>query len=119
MHIAFPFQIGADGRTLVASDAEHARDMIEMLLFTHPGERVMHPDFGSGLLQTLFAPNSSELAASLQLTVQAALSQWLGDLIELRGVEVLSDDATLRVTVNYRLRSSGEVFAEQFSRDLS
>lgn len=119
MNIAFPYQIGADGRTLGASDAEHVRDMIEIVLFTHPGERVMRPDFGSGLLQTIFAPNSMELAATLQLTVQAALTQWLGDLIELRAVQVQSDEATLLVTVNYRLRSSGEILAEQFSRSLS
>lgn len=119
MNLAFPYQIGADGRSLAANDAEHARDMIEMLLFTHPGERVMRPEFGSGLLQTIFAPNSMELAATLQLTVQAALAQWLGDLIEPRGVEVQSDEATLRVTVHYRLRGSGEILAEHFTRSLS
>lgn len=116
MHIAFPYQIGADGRSMAASDSEHVRDMIEMLLFTQPGERVMRPDFGSGLLQTVFAPNSVELAATMQLTVQAALSQWLGDLIELHGVEVRSDDATLRVGVKYRLRSTGEVVTDEFTR---
>lgn len=119
MHIAFPYQIGADGRSMAATDAEHVRDMIEMLLFTQPGERVMRPDFGSGLLQTIFAPNSVELAATLQLTVQAALSQWLGDLIELHGVEVRSDDAVLRVGVRYRLRSTGEIVTDDFSRSLA
>ena len=42
--------------------------MIEQLLFTEPGERVNRPDFGSGLLQLVFAPNSPELAAALQFT---------------------------------------------------
>jgi len=119
MNIAFPYQIGADGRSLSASDAGHVRDMMEMLLFTNPGERVMRPEFGSGLLQSVFAPNSVELAATLQLTVQAALTQWLGDLIELRGVEVLSDEATLRVTVRYMLRATGELVTENFSRSLT
>lgn len=119
MQIAFPFQIGADGRTLAASDAGHVRDMIGIVLFTSPGERVMRPEFGSGLLQTVFAPNSMELAATLQLTVQSALTQWLGDLIELRGVAVQSDEAVLRVTVDYRLRSTGEILSEQFSRSLA
>lgn len=119
MHIAFPYHIGADARSMAASDAEHVRDMIEMLLFTHPGERVMRPDFGSGLLQTVFAPNSMELAATLQLTVQAALSQWLGDLIELHGVEVRSDQNILRASVRYRLRSSGEIVTDDFSRSLA
>ena len=119
MNIAFPYQIGADGRSLSANDADHVRDMMEMLLFTNPGERVMRPEFGSGLLQSVFAPNSVELAATLQLTVQAALTQWLGDLIELHGVEVLSDDATLRVTVKYMLRTTGDIVTENFSRSLT
>ena len=59
--------------------------MIEQFLFTNPGERVNRPDFGSGLLQMVFAPNSPELAAALQFTVQAGLQRWLGDVIEVRG----------------------------------
>ena len=53
--------------------------MLEQLLFTNPGERVNRPDFGSGLLQLLFAPNSAELAATLQFTTQALIQQYLGD----------------------------------------
>ena len=62
--------------------------MIEQLLFTNPGERVNRPDFGSGLLQMVFAPNSPELAAALQFTMQAALQRWLGDVIEVQNLEV-------------------------------
>ena len=36
----------------------HVRQLVEQVLFTSPGERVNLPDFGSGLLQLLFAPNS-------------------------------------------------------------
>ena len=73
--------------------------MIEQLLFTNPGERVNRPDFGSGLLQLVFAPNSPELAAALQFTLQAALERWLGDVIEVRELEVTSHgrDAHRRV----------------------
>ena len=49
------------------------------MLFTAPGERVNRPDFGSGLLQLVFAPNSDELAGATQFLVQGALQQWLGD----------------------------------------
>jgi phage baseplate assembly protein W len=93
--------------------------MIELLLFTQPGERVMRPGFGTGLLRYVFSPNSQELAATLQLTVQGALTQWLGDLVELRSVAVTSDDATLRVTVAYAVRSTGDVLSETFIRSVS
>ena len=38
---------------------DHLRDLIEQVLFTAPGERVMRPDFGSGLLALVFEPNST------------------------------------------------------------
>ena len=71
MNIDFPFHFDGRGRTAATDDDDHIRDMIEQLLFTNPGERVNRPDFGSGLLQLIFAPNSPELAAALQFTLQA------------------------------------------------
>ena len=82
MEIDFPFYIDRGGRTATTDEGDHLRDLIEQVLFTTPGERVNRPDFGSGLLQLVFAPNSDELAATLQFTVQASLQQWLGDRLE-------------------------------------
>ena len=117
MNIDFPFHFDARGHTATTSDDDHVRDMIEQFLFTNPGERVNRPDFGSGLLQMVFAPNSPELAAALQFTVQAGLQRWLGDVIEVRTLEVTSEDATLQVELTYALRASGEVRSETFVRE--
>ena len=119
MNIDFPYRIAADGRTVTTNDADHVRNMIELLPFTHPGERVMRPDFGTGLLQYVFATNSPELAATLQVTLQASLSRWLGDLIDLREATVESIEAELRVTVSYALRATGEVRQDTFTRRVS
>lgn len=108
MNIDFPFHPGGNGRTAQTGDADHIRDLIEQLLFSSPGERVNRPDFGSGLLQLVFAPNSPELAAALQFSLQADLQRWLGDLIELQALEVKSVDASLLVTIQYLVRSSNE-----------
>ena len=116
MNIDFQFHFDSRGRTASNSDDDHIRDMIEQLLFTSPGERVNRPDFGSGLLQLVFAPNSPELAATLQFTMQAALQQWLGDVIEVQSLEVTSEDAQLRVTAQYRVRRSGERRTAEFTR---
>ena len=116
MNIDFPFHFDNRGRTATTSDDDHIRDMIEQLLFTNPGERVNRPDFGSGLLQLVFAPNSPELAATLQFTMQAALQRWLGDLIEVQALEVTSEDATLRVVLQYLVRRSGEQRMETFEQ---
>jgi len=113
-NLDFPFDFDDAGRTATTDDDDHIRDMIEQLLFTSPGERVNRPNFGSGLLQMVFEPNSPELAATLQFTVQAALQQWLGDLIEVQALEVRSEDATLRVTVQYRVRRTEEQRSDTF-----
>ncbi len=116
MNIDFPFHFDSRGRTATADDDDHIRDMIEQLLFTSPGERVNRPDFGSGLLQLVFAPNSPELAATLQFTMQAALQQWLGDLIEVQALEVTSEDSQLRVVLQYLTRRTNQTQVAQFTR---
>lgn len=108
MDVAFGYDLDASGRTATAGYADHVRQLVEQLLFTAPGERVNRPDFGSGLLQLVFAPNSPELAATLEFTVQAALEQWLGDLINVDALRVESEDAVLRVGLTYTLRATGE-----------
>jgi phage baseplate assembly protein W len=116
MNIDFPFQYDRRGRTAATDDDDHIRDMIEELLFTNPGERVNRPDFGSGLLQMVFAPNSPELAAALQFTMQAALQRYLGDLIDLQSLQVSAEEATLSVAVKYIVKRSSEVRSETFVR---
>ena len=108
MNVDYPFRFDARGRTAATDDDDHIRDMIEQLLFTNPGERVNRPDFGSGVLDLVFAPNSPELAAALQFSMQAAVQQWLGDLIQVDSLEVLSEDATLRIELRYVVRRTGE-----------
>lgn len=108
-NIDFPFGFDRRGRTALAGDDDHVRDMIEQLLFTHPGERVNRPDFGSGLLQMVFAPNSPELAAALQFTLQAALQRYLGDVIRVGSLAVTSSDSTLQVDLSYTVLATGEV----------
>jgi phage baseplate assembly protein W len=119
MNIDFPFHFDRRGRVAAANEDDHIRDMIEQFLFTNPGERVNRPDFGSGLLQLVFAPNSVELAAALQFTVQAGLQQWLGDLIEVQRLEVTSDDAELRVELQYMVRRTQMNRTRTFTRSIS
>jgi phage baseplate assembly protein W len=103
-NIAYPYRFDGAGRTAQAADADHIRDLIEQVLFTSPGERVNRPTFGTGLRQLVFAPNSPELATASQFLVQAALQQFLGDLIQVETVRVESSDASLMVTVQYVVR---------------
>lgn len=101
MDIKFPYQHNELLRTDTADSDEHIRDMIEQILFTHPGERVNRPDFGCGLLQLVFEPLSNELAATTKFLIQGSLIQWLSDMIEERDVQVDNIDSTLAITVVY------------------
>jgi phage baseplate assembly protein W len=116
MNIDYPYHCDARGRTADVDYDLHVRNLIEQVLFTAPGERVNRPDFGTGLLQLVFAPNSPELAVTLQLTVQAALQRWLNELIDLQALEVSSEDSTLRVTVTYVVKRTQARRVEQFPR---
>ncbi len=118
INIDYPFHIDQRGRTADAENKAHIRDLIEQVLFTSPGERVNRPDFGSGLRQLVFAPNSDVLAQTTQVTTQAALQQWLGNRITVTAVEVESEDSTINVTVRYRINETQDEQTEQFEGQL-
>ena len=116
MNIDFPYHFDNRGHSATTDDVDHIRDMIEQFLFTNKGERVNRPEFGSGLLQLIFSPNSPELASTLKFTVQAGLQQWLGDVVEVLALDVLSEDAKLQVEISYRIRRSLEIQSATFVR---
>ena len=117
-HIQFPFQFDENGLTATSNEYAHIRQMIEQILFTNPGERVNRPTFGSGLLQAVFEPNSSEMAATTQYLIQSSLNQWLGNSIEVNEVEVSVIDSTLEVIVSYTILLSKESEIASFKREL-
>ena len=116
MNIDFPFHLNVRGSTASTDDNDHIRDMIEQLLFTNIGERVNRPDFGSRLREMVFAPNSFELGAALQATIQAGLQRWLGDIINVVNREVITEEATLRLIIQYVVRRTNEQQTTTFNR---
>jgi phage baseplate assembly protein W len=100
VNVNFPYQFDSRGRTLDPGQ-DYVRQLVEQVLFTSPGERVNLPDFGSGLLQLPFAPNSVEMAAATQFSVQAALQKWLSNYVKVQSVVASAEEATLTVTVTY------------------
>jgi phage baseplate assembly protein W len=102
-HLDFPYRIDGSGRTATIDDAGHVRDLIEQVLLTAPGERVMRPEFGAGLLQLVFEPDSVAIASTAQVLVQTSLQQHLSHLLAVEDVRVEPLDGCLRVQVDYRL----------------
>jgi phage baseplate assembly protein W len=114
VNLNFPYQFDGRGRTREAALQDYVTQLVEQVLFTSPGERVNLPDFGSGLLQLPFAPNSVEMAAATQFTVQAALQRWLGSYVKVQSVVASAQDAILTVTVTYSLLNTDVTQVQTF-----
>jgi uncharacterized protein len=118
LHLDLPFRFDERGRTATTDLDGHIRNLMEQFLFTEAGERVNRPDFGSGLSQLVFGPNTPEVAAALQHTVHAGLQRWLSHLVEVRELEVESRDSTLRIELVYTVRRTGETRSATLEREV-
>lgn len=107
-YLDFPFDFDGSGRSAPTDADDHVRDMIYQLLFTNPGERVNLPDFGCGVLQMVFRPNSDVLAAASQLLIQGSIQQWLGDIVAVQQLEVTAIDEKLQILLVYIRKDTGQ-----------
>lgn len=107
IEVAFPYGLDDRGRTATATYNDHVEQMLLLLLFTRPGERVNLPTFGCGLLDHLFAPNSPEIAAALNVTIAAAISLWLQDVLQVTSLDVSAQGSQLNVNIGYIVLATG------------
>lgn len=114
-YLDHPFHFDGSGRAATTDTDDHIRDMIYQVLFTNPGERVNRPDFGCGLLQQVFMPNSDALATATQFLVQGALQRWLADVIQVEQVQVTAKEERLVVDVVYVRRDNGQRRQDRFN----
>jgi uncharacterized protein len=110
----YPFRIDAgSGQAGQTSYPAHVDQMLRQLLLTAPGERTCLPEFGCGLRQLLFAPQSDALVASVSIQVRQAIERWLANQVKLTDVSVTAgagsdpslglSEGELLVTVSYVL----------------
>jgi phage baseplate assembly protein W len=108
---AYPFRIDAGSQQAAQSPSydKHVEEMLRQLLLTAPGERICLPEFGCGLRQLVFAPQSEALVATVRIQIRQAVERWLAGIVELGDVDVLSgavtpgaiDEGELLVTIGY------------------
>jgi phage baseplate assembly protein W len=115
MNLNCAYQFDGRGRTQEASPQDYVTQLVEQVLFTSPGERVNMPDFGSGVRQLAFAPNSMQIAAATQFAVQAALQKWLSSYVTVQSVVVTAEEAVLTVIVTYALRKTDITQVQTFT----
>lgn len=107
----FPVNVDEEGYLQIAQYEQSIQDAIWLILATAPGERVMRPDFGCGIHDLVFAPNSAATATRIAGEVRMALLKW-----EPR-IDVLAVEATpagngeiLYIQIDYKVRTSNNRF---------
>jgi hypothetical protein len=108
----FPVRLTTAGEIALVREEEDIREAIRIILGTAPGERLMHPDFGCGIHDYVFAPNTVRTAGLIRYSVEQALNRW-EPRIELEGVEAgpdPGDPAVILVVIRYRVKSTDSRF---------
>ena len=76
--ITLPFRRGNNGFFAQSYQTiDQVKSNIQNLLLTQQGERLMHPNFGTGLHALLFSQNTDDLENKIQSTIESAVSYWL------------------------------------------
>ena len=116
-HLAFPFRMGGDGRTVApASDAEHVRDELLQLMLTNPGERPFVVEFGGGVRKLVFEPTSDVLRGVTKARITQALSRWLGQRLTVELLEVTFAGERIEIEIQYRPAGSADSRVVKFQR---
>jgi len=98
------------GGIAMATGESDIEQSIRIILETAPGERVMRPEFGCGLHNLVFAPNSPTTAGLVDYHVREALGRW-EPRIEVERVDVTPDpmgEAILLIKIHYQIRSTND-----------
>ena len=109
--LAFPPRVGPDGRLAWSEGEENVRQSIRVLLLTEPGERLMREDYGCGLRQFLFEPNTAATRQMISERIGQAIEQWEPRVL-LEDVEVEADsedERVVHVTILFRLVATQSV----------
>jgi uncharacterized protein len=95
--------IGADGRLRWAREDTSFREVILAILLTRPGERLMRPTFGAGLMDFVHEPNNETTRAMIAARVQKALGVWEPRIV-VQAVDVTADPddpAAAHIAIHY------------------
>lgn len=103
--IALPFRLDSRGRVATTSNPDVVgRQHLTTFLLTQPGERLMRPDHGTPVRESVFEPLDDITAQLLLERVQERVNGGVPDVALQRLTTGLdSDQAALRLTVEFAL----------------
>jgi phage baseplate assembly protein W len=103
--LGFPPRVGADGRLVWSEGENNVREAIRIMLMTEPGERLMREEFGGGLRQFLFEPNTVTTRQLIAERITQAIDRWEPrvSVEETRVEPDAQDSRRVSVTIMFRL----------------
>lgn len=109
---AFPVRTDGSGKVQLSIYEEDIREAILIILGTDQGERVMRPDFGSGLNALVFEPLNTTTMALVRHRVEEALITWEPriDLEEVRVTADANERNKLEIEIEYRVRTTNTFY---------
>ena len=117
--ISLPIQIGNTAFNQTFTTNEQIKSNVKNLLLTKKGERVMQPEFGSGLQELLFDFNDDTLATKIEDTITNALEQWLPYVtvqqIDVENTNNNKDNNLVNVSVTFGLLNQPDLNTVSFT----
>tara|TARA_R110002020_G_scaffold130148_1_gene291261 strand:- start:8896 stop:9261 length:366 start_codon:yes stop_codon:yes gene_type:complete len=99
----------ADGYTMTKTIKQTIKQNFKMLLLTNPGERIMEPDFGVGLMSYLFKNYSEDVPGQIRAKIIQQTQIYM-PVVSLVDIDFgLSDPDTnkLAIQITYRIPDLG------------
>ena len=111
--ISLPIQITNTAFEQTFQTSEQVKSNIKNLLLTKKGERILQPEFGSGLQALLFEPNVDDFEGRIEDTINESLEQWLpyvtAEEIEVDSSNELRDNNRINVSVKFRIGDNADL----------
>ena len=112
---AFPVRAEPGEDVSSAEYEEDVREAVRIILETTPGERVMRPDFGTGLRALVFEPMNTSTMALARHRVEQALVQWEPRIDSITvTVESEPELGRLLIGVGYRVRATNTFYNQVY-----
>ncbi len=108
----FPIKVNAQGGISLSEGPERVQDAIWVIIKTALGERVMRPQFGAGVNDFVFQPNSPAHRTELVTAIKDALAKWEPriEMEQVRADTTEDEPSQVLVSIEYRLRTTNELF---------
>lgn len=110
--LAFPIRPTVSGKLSLITSEEKIRQSLLLVLSTAPGERQMRPEFGCGIHDLVFQPNTETMRVMVQNQVRDALIRWEPriDVMDVRVETPPEARNFLIIRIDYRIRTSNAFY---------